>query len=219
MFGFGAPTVHAPPPEAVARAPHAQLWARYAGVRPVLFADPWEGLAWAVLGQQVHVTFAVALKRSLAERYGPRAAKDAPAVFPSPARVARCSVEELRALKLSRRKAATLRELAGLGAGGGLDLDAIRALSEADASARLQAVKGVGPWTSAYCLARVVGHADAFPAADIGLRRAWSRLTDRSDLATAEELAGEAGVWTGWRSAFAFWLWLSNRESPAVRAE
>lgn len=216
VFGFGTRAIVLPPPEAMARRPHAILWNRYAGVRPVLFADPWEGLAWAVLAQQVNVGFAASLKRGLAERYGPRPSTGEAAAFPSPARLLRCSVEELRALKLSRQKAETLRELAGLLVGGILDLEAIACISEADASARLQAVKGVGPWTSAYCLARVVGHRDAFPAADIGLRRAWSRLTGRHDLVTADELATEASVWAGWRSTFAFWLWLSNRDPEAL---
>jgi 3-methyladenine DNA glycosylase/8-oxoguanine DNA glycosylase len=50
--------------------PHRQLFYRYGGIRPVVFPDPFAGLAWAILGQQITVAFAAQLKNTVAERCG-----------------------------------------------------------------------------------------------------------------------------------------------------
>lgn len=220
VFRIGSPPLPPVPPDGARRSPHGLLFERYAGIRPILFADPWEGLCWTILGQQVHVDFAVHLKRVLSARYGPKGLANAEttAVFPSPSRIASLSVDELRALKLSRQKASTLLEIARRVDGGSWDLEAMEALPASDLISTLQSVKGIGPWTASYSLARVFGHPDAFPAEDVGLRRAWTRMAGLAKMATAADLAAEASVWEGWRSDFAFWLWLSNREKGRAKA-
>jgi len=51
-----------------------------------------------------------------------------------------------------------------------LELDGARGLE--DAVARLVAIPGIGAWTAHYVALRALGEPDAFPAADLGLRRA-----------------------------------------------
>lgn len=198
---------------------HQILYERFSGVRPVLFLDAFEGLAWAILGQQINVSFAAQLKTAIAVRWGtvvPGGQNDL-AVFPSPRQLAGVKVEELRSLKLSRQKAETLIAIARCIDQGTWNIQDLYHQSTEEAMENLQKFKGVGPWTTEYSLLRVFGHMDVIPAADIGLRRAWARLTGRERVSEADLLEA-AHIWRGYRSDFAFWLWLSN-VTPHVLSE
>ncbi len=201
---------------------HRLLRRRFGGARPVLFADPFEGLAWTILGQQITVAFAARLKADIAARYGTWV-DDGPArvaVFPHPGTLAALSVDDLRALKLSRQKAETLKRVADMTTAGELDFTALTHMATADALARLQSIPGVGPWTAEYVLLRVLGHPDVLPAADVGLQRAWARLTGGSGRVSEAELRQAGSAWAGWRSDFAFLLWLDNQtNAAAVRSD
>ena len=74
-----------------------------------------------------------------------------------------------------------------------------------DAVARLTAVPGIGPWTAHYIAMRALAERDAFPAGDLGLRRALGggRTAPRS--------------WAPWRAYAAVHLWtsLSEKEGAA----
>ena len=65
-------------------------------------------------------------------------------------------------------------ELARLLAGGELALDG--GADRAEVQRRLLEIPGVGPWTATYISLRALGDPDAFPAGDLGLRRAAERL-------------------------------------------
>ncbi len=191
--------------------PHQRLYRRFAGVRPVLFAEPYEGLAWTILGQQITVRFAADLKEAVANRYGSviSCGDRRIAVFPSAARMAAVPVHELASLRLSRQKAATLVSVAQGIAAGDLDMDALYRATSEEAMETLRRFKGIGPWTAEYCLLRVFGHSDVIPAADAGLKRAWAREAGLPRV-SEQEVRQAAEAWRGWRSDFAFWLWLAN---------
>ena len=73
-------------------------------------------------------------------------------------------------------------------------------------SRRSRAVPGLGPWTAHY-LALRLGEPDAFPAADLGLRRAaWSAAR----CSRTAQLARLAQRWSPWRALAAVHLWLSG---------
>jgi len=81
-------------------------------------------------------------------------------------------------------------------------LDASRGLE--DAVARLAAVPGIGAWTAHYIAMRALGEPDAFPAADLGLRRALGN--GAGPLAPAR-VAERAEAWRPWRAYAAMHLW------------
>jgi 3-methyladenine DNA glycosylase/8-oxoguanine DNA glycosylase len=64
---------------------------------------------------------------------------------------------------------------------------------------------GLGPWTAHYIALRM-GEPDAFPASDLGLRRAVSP----SAPVPAAELERLAEAWRPWRASVATRLWLAN---------
>jgi AraC family transcriptional regulator of adaptative response / DNA-3-methyladenine glycosylase II len=71
--------------------------------------------------------------------------------------------------------------------------------------ASLVALRGIGTWTAEYVALRL-GEGDAFPAGDLGLRRALA--TDGRG-PTARELAARAEAWRPWRAYAAVHLWAS----------
>lgn len=193
-------------------AAHRWLHGTYGGIRPVQFAAAFEGMAWTILGQQITLSFAAQLKDRLARHYGPEVAGPAGPVwvFPGPDGLARASVEDLRRLQLSRQKAEALLGLARALTSGGWTPEQAFGQPTAEAVAELCRFRGVGRWTAEYILLRVAGYPDVLPAGDVGLQRAWARLNGlpgRCD----EQALQEAGLaWAGWRSDFAFSLWLDN---------
>ena len=67
-------------------------------------------------------------------------------------------------------------------------------------------IPGVGDWTAHYIAMRANREPDAFPAADLGLRKA---VAANGVPATAPELARMAESWRPWRAYAAMHLWNS----------
>src|SRR5256886_943889 len=148
----------------------APLVARRPGLRVPGAWDAFELAVRAVLGQQVTVRGATTLAGRLVRAFGrplDRAEDGLTHLFPRPETLADA---DLASIGLPRARAATIRGLARGVARGEIALDASRGLE--DAVARLAAVPGIGAWTAHYIAMRAFGEPDAFPAADLGLRRA-----------------------------------------------
>lgn len=148
----------------------APLVPRLRGFRPPLAPDPFEALVTSITAQQVSLFSAFALRSRLVERLGTRVG-DAWA-FPTPERVSRASEEQLVALGFSRRKAEYVLGVARAG----VDYDELSSLPDEDVKARLVALRGLGEWTADWYLARHLARPRAWPAGDLGLRRAVQRF-------------------------------------------
>ncbi len=190
----------------------AAVAARYRGLRPVLIADTFETLVWAILGQQINVIFAAKLKRALVERFGTALPVSGHTywLFPEAETLAALTHErDLRPLQFSRQKSEYTILAARAVAGGALDLPALAAAGEEEALARLMALKGVGRWTAEYVLMRGLGYPDVAPAADGGLRRVIGREYGLGRLATEDEVRRLAAAWRPWRSYAALYWWFT----------
>lgn len=115
--------------------------------------------------------------------------------------------EDLRSAGLSRQKARYVRALADMVAEGGLDLAALDALDDAEISARLTAVTGIGTWTADVYLLTALLRPDIWPAKDLALAVAAQevkRLEARPDEA---ELIALGEQWRPFRTVAARILW------------
>jgi DNA-3-methyladenine glycosylase II len=150
--------------------PIARLTARLAGLRPPLQPDPFEALVTSITAQQVSLFSAVAIRNRLIQRLG-EPVGDAWA-FPTRERIAAAGEEELVAVGFTRRKA----EYAVALARSDLDLRALSFLADDEVRARITALRGLGPWTAEWFLARHLARPRAWPAGDLALRKAADSL-------------------------------------------
>ncbi len=141
------------------------------GLRPPLSAEPFEGLAWAIVGQQINVAFAATLRRRLIEVCGSPAPGGLVA-HPDASAVAALDPGDLTPLQYSRRKAEYLIGAAREVASGALPLEELALGPAALAEQKLLAVRGLGPWSAQYILLRALGFGDCVPAGDAGLSAA-----------------------------------------------
>ncbi len=187
----------------------SDLSARFAGLRLISTPAPFEAFVWAVLGQQISLHVAFRLKAALVRRCGVCAEFDGVPywAFPTAEVLAAADPDELAALGLGRRKAATIVSTAGLVAAGSLDLDALGRLPLEEAERELVALHGVGPWTAHYTLLRGLRTADACPVSDGGLMVACGSLYGLGRKASVAEVAAFAERWRPYRGYAAFYLW------------
>ncbi|MEJ7807860.1 MAG: DNA-3-methyladenine glycosylase 2 [Telluria sp.] len=161
---------------------------RQQGLRIVQSATIFEALTWAIIGQQINLTFAIALRRTFIAQAG-RAHSSGLWCYPEAADEARLAVDDLTTRKFSRAKAETLLRLARLVDSGELLLE--RSAGVEQVSASLLAVKGIGPWTVNYALLRGYGYADCSLHGDVAIRAAFQQLLGEAvkpDMARTEAL-------------------------------
>jgi len=144
----------------------ARLTRLLVGFRPPLAPDPFETLVTSITAQQVSLHAAFAIRGRLIQRFGRRVGKAYS--FPTAQRLRRASHEEFVALGFSNRKAEYVLGLAAER----VDYDALACLPDEEVKARLVAVRGLGEWSADWFLARHLARPRAWPAGDLGLRKA-----------------------------------------------
>jgi DNA-3-methyladenine glycosylase II len=167
----------------------APLVERLQGLRPPLAPTPFESLVTSITAQQVSLRAAFAIRNRLIRRFGTRplqqsVAKSDALAFPERGAIAGAQEHDLLELGFSRRKAAYVIGLAR----SDLDLDALSVLPDDEIKARLTALPGIGEWTADWFLARHLARPRAWPAGDLGLRKAVSAFYGDGDMLTTEEV-------------------------------
>ncbi|EOD69632.1 DNA-3-methyladenine glycosylase family protein [Amycolatopsis vancoresmycina] len=189
-------------PEAGARDPVVSLLqAIHPGLRPVLFASPYEAACWAVLSHRIWMTQAVRLRRRLTERFGAEVDVGGTRLrtFPAPAALAKMEyLPGLAGPKLPR-----LRAIAEAAAEGMLDAAALRAMPAEEALKQLQLLPGIGRFSAELVLIRGAGHPDVFPRGETRLHEIMRDAYHLPD-AEAAELAEIAQAWAPFRSWVSF---------------
>ena len=174
----------------------------------------WDGFELAVrtiLGQQVSVAGATTVTGRIAEAWGqplPAAAVPVAAgltrIFPSAQALSSAPLERVGIIA---SRANAIRSMAAAVVNGTLSFDCAQD-PERFASA-LTSIKGIGEWTAQYLCMRVLKHPDAFPASDLGLRKA----IEPGARVSPGELNSRAEHWRPWRAYAAMLLWQGPQPS------
>jgi AraC family transcriptional regulator of adaptative response / DNA-3-methyladenine glycosylase II len=185
----------------------APVLRRVPGLRVPGAWDPFELSVRAILGQQVTVagarTLAGRLVQALGEPLADTACPELTHLFPTPAALARA---DLTRIGLTGARASALRSFAAGVAGGSVCLET---LGDLDAAvARLTELPGIGEWTAQYIAMRALGEPDAFPAGDLGVRKALARS---GRIPVAREVRDRAERWRPWRAYAVMALWRKER--------
>ena len=136
------------------------------GFRPPLAPDAFEALVSSVTAQQVSLYSAFAVRSRFIERFGVHG--EHAVAFPTRERIAAATEEELTVLGFSRRKAEYVLGIARAE----LDYDELAVLPDDEVKSRLTALRGLGEWSADWFLARYLARPEAWPAGDLGLRKA-----------------------------------------------
>lgn len=167
--------------------------------------DEFEAAIRALLGQQVSVAAATTLAGRFVAEFGTKhdGGDGLTHRFPTVSEVVAAGADAIATTGLPKARAAAIHALASAIARGAFRLDrwqpAARDLDRFVAEAI--ALPGIGPWTAHYLAMRALHLPDAFPAADLGVRKATG--------AKPRDAEARAEAWRPFRSYAVMHLWSS----------
>jgi AraC family transcriptional regulator of adaptative response / DNA-3-methyladenine glycosylase II len=183
------------------------------GLRVPHAFDGFEVTVRAILGQQVSVRGASTLAGRFAGAFGEPIETPFPELsrLPPTARaVAEAEIGDVARIGMPGARAAAIVGLARAARNGDVDLSG--ASPPEDVIAALLRLPGIGDWTAQYVAMRALGWNDAFPASDLGVRKALAMVGVREAVRRAE-------AWRPYRSYAVMHLWHSlgaRSEAPVV---
>lgn len=166
---------------------------------PPLWARPpgFSTLINIILEQQVSLAAAATMFARLKKNVVPL----------QPLRMIELGESHLKSLGLTRQKTAYCLDLAQRLTDKRLRLSRLSRMSNADAKAALMEVKGLGSWSADVYLLMVLLRADVFPATDLALITAVTKLKELGSRPTPNEFLEMAEAWRPYRSVAARMLW------------
>ncbi|WP_043931379.1 DNA-3-methyladenine glycosylase family protein [Bacillus sp. EB01] len=183
------------------------IFEEHVGTPLILDFDPFGCLLKCIIHQQLNMAFAIKLTERFVKKYGFE--KDGAWFYPDPETVAALTVEELRELQFSGRKAEYVIDIAKAVTEGGLDLEELKHEDEQAIFDRLIKIRGIGAWTIQNFLLFGLGRQNLFPMADIGIQNALKKLYNLEKKPTIEEMEKYKTGWEPYLSYASLYLWRS----------
>jgi DNA-3-methyladenine glycosylase II len=179
----------------------------FIGTPLVLDFGLFDSLIKCIIHQQINMTFAYRLTERFVKTFGYEI--DGVWFFPQPEKVATLTVEQLRELQLSSRKAEYMIQIAKEIVEKGLNLQALKMLTDEEIFQKLTLIRGVGKWTVENFLLFGMGRPNLFPLADIGIQNALKKLYKLETKPTFEEMEHYKQGWEPYQSYASLYLWRS----------
>jgi 3-methyladenine DNA glycosylase/8-oxoguanine DNA glycosylase len=182
----------------------------FRGLRLPRDASVYEALFHSILGQQVSVRAANAIKQRLIDAAGAHVEIDGHSVprVPSPAELRELGEEGLRRSGSSGAKARSLLALADSEDAGRWRTEALEPLGTPAIVEALDTAPGVGRWTAENAVLRGLGRPDVFVAGDLGVRSALIAYGGvRASAPEARVRAWGDANYPGWGSYATLYLW------------
>jgi AraC family transcriptional regulator, regulatory protein of adaptative response / DNA-3-methyladenine glycosylase II len=168
--------------------------------------DGFELALRAILGQQVTVKAARTLATRFVDAFGEAIATpfaDLTRTFPTPARVAQLTQDDIGRLGIVGQRAEAMIAIAQAVTSGKLVLlnGGVEPSAAIDA---LREIKGIGPWTAHYIAMRALAWPDAWPPQDVALLNAMNLPNTAKGQRDADVIAE---AWRPWRSYAVLHTW------------
>jgi AraC family transcriptional regulator, regulatory protein of adaptative response / DNA-3-methyladenine glycosylase II len=189
----------------------SSLLAKRRGMRVPMTATPFDALCWAIIGQQINIKFAAALRREMLEITGHKV--EGMLAHPGPEEVANLDIADLTKRRFSGSKAEYLIHAARQVANKDLLADAMGEGSAVAAEKALKNVRGIGTWTARYMLMRGSGFADCAPVGDSALATALQRLHGLDERPAHEAVHELMESYAPYRSLATCHLWASLKDA------
>ena len=191
---------------------------RYYGLHLPHTASVFEALVLAILGQQIATNVARIIRTLMIESHGLRETFDGETyyAFPRPETLGGLSVDQLRGLKLSQRKAEYVKGIAQAAfENSPIGLEFLHGMTDEAAVENVVELRGVGHWTAQWVLIRALGRPDALPLGDLALRRAVSRVYFGGSEISDSQLEEFSWRWSPWRTYATVYLFTALRGGMA----
>ena len=169
--------------------------------------DAWKALAGSIMGQQISVHAARAIRNHVA-------ALGENDEFPTPPQLLNLPDETLRGAGLSGNKVMALRDLARHFVEEKIAHDKFAKMDDEAIIAALLPIRGIGRWTAEMFLIFSLGRPDVLAVDDWGLRMAAKRLYELDEPPKAAEFREFGEKWRPFRSVASWYLWRSLDNEP-----
>jgi DNA-3-methyladenine glycosylase II len=184
---------------------------KYSGLRMIGIPDLFEAFTWAIMGQQINLSFAYLLKKRFVERYGRSLTFEGETywIYPTSEVIANVNIEDLRNLQFTTRKAEYIIGLAKTMVNDDMTKERLKKLEYHVLHTQLLKIRGVGAWTADYVIMKCLHQNSAFPIADVGLHNALKFQLGLEQKPTIHEIKALAANWERWQAYATFYLWRS----------
>ncbi|WP_449538872.1 DNA-3-methyladenine glycosylase family protein [Ferdinandcohnia sp. Marseille-Q9671] len=183
------------------------IFIEHRGTPLVLDFDPYFSLMKCIIHQQLNMSFAYTLTSRFITTFGDEV--DGSLVYPRPEKIAELTVDDLRELQFSGRKAEYVIDTSKLIATGELRLEDLQGKSDEDVIHTLVKIRGIGQWTAQNFLLFALGRQNLFPMADIGTQNAIKQLYKLEKKPTYEQMEEYSKPWEPYLSYASLYLWRS----------
>jgi DNA-3-methyladenine glycosylase II len=168
------------------------------GIPPLWDREPgFATLVQIILEQQVSLASAKAAFEQICNTYGP----------PTPEKLVSLDDATFKKVGVSRQKARYIRHLSQAIISGTLNVDALNHAPDEVVLKQLEALKGIGRWSSNVYLLMALRRADAWPTGDLALAKALQRLKKLPNRMSYEALDAYSKQWRPYRAVAARLLW------------
>lgn len=177
------------------------------GLRIPVSASFFEALSWAIIGQQISVSAAIAIRRKLIQS-ADLCHSSGLFCYPNAHRLSEMSENDLRQAGFSQSKAQTLLTVSRMTVSGALALESWTDTPNIeDIHRQLQQIKGIGQWTINYALLRGLGWLDGSLHGDVAVRRGLQILLGSSSKINEMQCQQWLALFSPWRALVAAHLW------------
>ncbi|MHC0036219.1 DNA-3-methyladenine glycosylase family protein [Pseudoneobacillus sp. C159] len=184
-----------------------EIFQTHYGTPLVLDFDPYSSIIRCIIHQQLNLSFAYKLTERFVHTYGFQ--QEGVWFHPLPDKIAKLTIEDLRVLQFSGRKAEYVIGVSQKIVNGDLDLETLQEKPEEQIYDQLIKLKGIGPWTIQNLLLFGYGKPNLFPLADIGIQNALKKLYKLDRKPTLEEMEQYKKPWEPYLSYASLYLWRS----------
>lgn len=184
-----------------------EIFNQFIGTPLVLDFNLFDSLIKCIIHQQINMKFAYALTERFVKTFGYE--MDGVWFFPSPETTASLTVDQLRPLQMSGRKAEYVIGIAKEIVENGLDLEVLKNESDEAIFEKLMKIRGIGRWSVENFLLFALGRPNLFPMADIGIQNGIKKLYQLERKPTYEEMEQYKQGWEPYLSYASLYLWRS----------
>lgn len=186
----------------------APVVAKYGLANLIPHTDYYRELVESILGQQLSVKAARAIRQKFVNLFGGN--------FPMPAQILEKSPEELRGAGLSWAKVRYVQDLARHVLDDRIQFNRFDNMSNDEISKELTDVKGVGEWTAHMFLMFCMGRLDVLPVGDLGIKNGIRQLYGLKDIPTPDQIVriAKKNHWHPYESVASWYVWASLDNKP-----